>query len=170
MELIIELAVTLFLVINLAVLYIFIKSNIIIKKFISCPDDLKSNVKAQNVYKLYYQLLNKWLKKSIAGQKTAHYFKEQNVKNIAIYGQGELGMRLYEELSGSDIKVKFFITQNISKLSETSVPVVMVENLNEQERVDWIVVSPIYDFESIKNQIKHFGIANKIVSLEEVIN
>ena len=46
----------------------------------------------------YFAIVNKWLKNRNQHISVADYFKNNHYEKIAIYGMGEIGKRLYEEL------------------------------------------------------------------------
>ncbi len=118
-------------------------------------------------FRLYYDAMNQWLVLKNAGKGLEDYFANNGYKNIAIYGMGELGNRLYEELTGSDkVEVKYAIDKNSGYLYEGDLSIVSIEN--ELEMVDVIVVTAIFDFESIQETLSK-KIQYPIVSLEEVV-
>ncbi len=54
-----------------------------------------------------------WLTININGKSILEYFEKRNIKEIAIYGYGGLGKRLYQELKQQErVKVKYIIDQN----------------------------------------------------------
>ena len=46
----------------------------------------------------YFAIVNKWLKNRNQHISVADYFKTNHYEKLAIYGMGEIGKRLYEEL------------------------------------------------------------------------
>lgn len=122
-------------------------------------------------HKLYYELTNNWLKNKNQGKNVSTYFKNNKIDSIAIYGMGELGMRLYEEVLETDIKVKYFIDKNIKEISSIlDISVVGIEKIKSMEKVDAIIVTPIYHFTIIKNELINIQSHMEILSLEDVIN
>ena len=136
-----------------------ISSNLIINKRTE-----KNNSKVYK-FKSYYNLLNKWLLLLHDGKKIEIYLKNKGYKTIAIYGMGEIGNRLYEELKDSEIEVKYAIDKN---------PMVTYSGLNvknledELEEVDVVVVTAVFMFETISEEIKG-RLQCPIVSLEDII-
>ena len=51
----------------------------------------------------YFAIVNKWLKNRNQHISVADYFKNNHYEKIAIYGMGEIGKRLYEELCAEGI-------------------------------------------------------------------
>ena len=110
-------------------------------------------------------VLNQWLLLKNEGKSLADYFVNNSYKNIAVYGMGELGNRLIEELKSSDINVRYGIDKNVQSVY-SEIEVIDLES--KIENVDVIVVTAVFAFEEIENELsKRTDIP--IVSLEEVI-
>ncbi|KAB1438650.1 hypothetical protein [Candidatus Galacturonibacter soehngenii] len=116
-------------------------------------------------FRAYYELLNHWLSLRNKGLSVEKYFVHNGYQNIAIYGMGELGTRLYEELKEGKVCIKYGIDQN-GGIPNSDLD---IYNMNEElEEVDLIVVSAIFDYNTIEAELKKKGNFN-IVSLESVI-
>lgn len=128
-------------------------------------DDIKKR------YALYYDVLNQWLKSKNNNHKVEDYFKNNNYNSIAIYGMGEMGNRLFEDLKESDIKVTYFIDNNADSLYQGwgDLPVIGIDEISEQETVDAIIVTPIYAFDQIEEKLIDAGVTSDIISLEDII-
>lgn len=125
---------------------------------------LKEKEKKTNKFKKYYNILNQWLYNKNQGIEISEYFIKKGYNNIAIYGMGELGSRLYEELKGSLINITYAIDKvAYSKYSEIKI----VEASQDLDEVDVIVVTPIFDYESIKETLEE-KTDNTIISLEDI--
>lgn len=123
------------------------------------------NLIDQKVYKygLYEELDTLWngIPKTLLNE----YFFENNYKNIAIYGMGIFGNRLYSELKKTEVNVKYIIDQKVNVKNIDITKVGMEENFEE---VDAIVVTPLFDFENIKKEIVN-KVPYKVISLYEII-
>lgn len=130
----------------------------------------KSN-KSKERFKDYYTVINQWLQNKNEGKSLINYFKENSYHTIAIYGMGELGTRLYEELKGSDIRVEYFIDKNADEIyyGLDDISVVGLNDIDGQSKVDVIVVTPFYDFDSIEEELLEVNKDSDIVSLEDII-
>lgn len=118
-----------------------------------------------NKFKSYYNMLNQWLILKQQGKTLEQYFVDNGYKTIAIYGMGEMGNRLYDELKESSIQVAYAIDQETSKYIE-------IASRSPQEQldgVDVIVVTAVFAFEEIKNNISTKA-SCPIVSLEDIVN
>ena len=113
----------------------------------------------------YFAVSNKWLKNRNMGINIQDYFKQHNYESIAIYGMGELGKRLYEELKNQGKKVDFVL----DKAAKGIDPSLNVCKLDAKlPDVDVIVVTPIFDYTSIEEQLKQVSDA-KIISIKDVV-
>ena len=63
-----------------------------------------------------YNTLNQWLKLRQEGRSLVEYFEKNEYKTVAIYGMKELGERLYDELSGSNIEVLYAIDKRADRI------------------------------------------------------
>lgn len=123
--------------------------------------------KAEKVdkFKGYYNMLNQWLILKQEGKNLSEYFKINNYKTIAIYGMGEMGNRLYDELKNSDLVVKYAVDKNAaSTYSELDV----IEPEDEFDSVDVMIVTATFAFDEIEEEINS-KVDFPIVSLEDVV-
>lgn len=116
-------------------------------------------------YRTYYDMLNQWIILKTEGRSLEEYFKNNNYNKIAIYGMGEIGCRLYEELKETNIEVKYCIDKNLDGVY-SELDVFSLED--DLEEVDVIVVSPVYDFEEIEKTISE-TVGYSVISLEHII-
>ena len=118
-----------------------------------------------NKFKNYYNMLNEWLYLKQNGTSLDTYFKKNDYNSIAIYGMGEMGNRLYDELKQSDIEVKYVIDKNFTSVySELEV----LDPEEEFPEVDVVVVTATFAFDEIENSIEN-KVNCPIVSLEDVV-
>lgn len=97
------------------------------------------------------ELLDRWLWLKLQNKNIKTYFEKENYHSIAIYGIGEIGNRLFEELTRtSDIEIKYAIDSIDDKVH--SVLKVYSQN-DELPQVDVIVVTVDYIFEQIKEKL-----------------
>lgn len=116
-------------------------------------------------FKDYYNVLNQWMKIKNEASSLEEYFKKRGYSTIAIYGMGEIGCRLYEELENTSINVSYVIDKEAeSKYSSIRI----IDISNKLDDVDVIVVTPIFDFENIKIALEE-KTDIKVISFEDVI-
>lgn len=138
----------------------------------SCINRYKNNVIKKNKDKAcklenYYKLLLSWLDLKNNNVSIEEYFISNNYTNIAIYGMGELGKKLYEELKDSKkINIKYGIDEN----NQTMYSDLNIYSLysNKLPEVDVIIVTPIFEFFELEAMMQDI-VDYPIVSLEEVI-
>lgn len=116
-------------------------------------------------FKTYYNTLNRWLELKQKGISLDKWFQKNGYKNAAVYGMGELGNRLYEELKDTEIKVKYAIDQNAYGVS-LDIPIYQKED--ELPDVDVIVVSAVFAFSEISGELEK-KCTCPVVSLEDIV-
>ena len=116
---------------------------------------------------MYYDVLNRWIMIRNDGYSIKKYFTDNGYSTVAIYGMGELGMRLYDELIGSGILVKYVVDQNIVNIPDKKVAVVNKDETLED--VDVMIVTAVFAFNEIKQEIEN-KVKFPVVSLCEVID
>lgn len=116
-------------------------------------------------FKRYYNILNQWLFLKHENKSLENYFVKHSYKNIAIYGMGEMGIRLYDELKNTDIKVIYGIDRNAEFLHLN----LNIIDVNDKfEEVDAIIITPIFAYEKIVETLQD-RIKCPMISLEEVV-
>ena len=121
-------------------------------------------------YRGYYDVTKQWLKIKNEDKSTVEYFNDNDYSNIAIYGLGELGSRLYEELKNSNINVKYFVDKEADSMyfGEDDIELASIHDLDDNG-IDVIVITPVYAYEDIEKQLLDKGISCDIVSIEDVV-
>ncbi len=136
-------------------------------QFISWVMFLKTRI---NPFKLYYELLNRWVWVINQKKTLAEYFIKNSIKNIAIYGLGELGKRVYEELVKTDINIICFIDKKAEHIKlYQGKQVIWLDRKDILTGIEVIVVTPVYDFYDIKHNIEESLNNIQIISLKEVV-
>ena len=110
-----------------------------------------------------FLMMNQWVAVKQEGKNLADYFEKQGYKSIAVYGMSYAGERLLEELKGSDIQVQYGIDKNADNIY-MDVNIVTMED--ELKPVDAIVVTPIFFFDDIEEELSQ-KIDCPIISLED---
>lgn len=123
--------------------------------------------KSQKVdkFKSYYNMLNQWLILKQEGKSLEKYFLDNGYKTIAVYGMGEMGNRLYDELKGSSVEIKYAIDKNAaSTYSELEV----VDPEDDFTEVDAVIVSAIFAFDEVEELLQK-KVDCPVISLEDVV-
>lgn len=115
-------------------------------------------------FRITYQMMVHWMRIRQSGNNLSTYFDAHGYQEIAVYGMGDIGKILLQELKGSAVKIKYGIDRNKSRGSD--VVVVMPEEITE--KVDAVIVTPIADFDDICEVLSH-RISCPVVSLEDIV-
>ena len=116
-------------------------------------------------FKQYYNMLVQWLILKQAGKSLEQYFIDHNYKTIAIYGMGEMGSRLYDELKETSIVVNYGIDQEaLGEYSELEV----FSKEEDYLDVDAIIVTATFAFDVIEEELRS-KVHCPIISLENVV-
>ena len=133
------------------------ESNLDIKR-----DNSKELVKLKN----NFTGIEKWMLLRDYGLSIRWFFNENNYKKIAIYGMGIMANHLMMELMDDEIVIKYGIDR-AGKHLEDIIPIFSLEE--ELPSIDAIIVTILYDFETIKGTLSNL-INAPIISLQKVID
>lgn len=117
-------------------------------------------------FKAYYNMLNQWLQLKQEGKSLEEYFATNNIHTIAIYGMGEMGNRLYEELKNTNIEVRYAIDKNADS-TYSEINVIDLES-GDLDEVDAIVVTAIFAYDEIEEKINNV-VNYSVVNLEDIV-
>lgn len=109
---------------------------------------------------LFYWILTRWMDLKIKGHSTAKILGRLNCGSIAVYGYAELGQLLCRELAGTNICVAYVIDKRVKETGDEKLPVYVPRG--GLPDVDAIVVTAVYDFDEIKEELSHMGYQNVI--------
>ena len=110
-------------------------------------------------------VVKRWLQNKIDGKILSDYLGNIGFNEIYIYGFGDLGKLLNQELSDSDVKVKAFLDRRANQFDDMDIPVFSVESVSDRLPV---IITAIYEYEKIKNDLERQGF-EKILSLKSVV-
>lgn len=116
-------------------------------------------------FKRYFDLTNEWLRLKNQRRNLEEYFVKNGWSHIAIYGMGELGCRLTEELQDSCVTVEYAIDKKGGNMSSKTV----IKELKEElPPVDVIVVTPVFAYDEVEEALMD-RVDYPIVSMEDVV-
>lgn len=119
----------------------------------------------ENMHVSYFRLLEKWMVLKENQRTVQEYFRKQNKNRIVIYGMGIMAKHLLYDLEGSQIEVVCAIDRAaINKYGAFPI----VASLDHIPDADCIVVTPTYEFQSIKSELEK-KTKIPIISLREVV-
>lgn len=136
---------------------------ILMKKYINHIEGMSSR------YNIYYKMLNQWVKNKSQNKRISNFLREHDINTVAIYGIGEIGQRLYDELNQDQLNISYFIDAAGERKTAEGVDVISLKEIPLQEQVDAIIVTPVYDFESIYDNLLNKNVDTVILSLEGII-
>ncbi|ENK1242704.1 hypothetical protein AB2063_000826 [Clostridium botulinum] len=118
---------------------------------------------------LYYKVLYYWIKNNSNNKSISDYLLDNGVNSVAIYGAGNLGEILYDELKREKkILIKYIIDKSSSNSSFNNTPIFKPEEINSISKVDYIIITPIYAFGDIQANLKKLGIKN-VICIDDII-
>lgn len=132
-----------------------------------CNSKVNEETGQFNIYKHYYSLCVKWLKDK-KDNKILDFFKYYKYETIAIYGMGELGILLLDQLRKMNVDVRFGCDKNANMIYYDKINLKIYSPEECWPEADAIVVTPITYFDAIKADLDKKHNLN-IVSLKEVI-
>ena len=105
---------------------------------------------SQNADRDSFMTLKRWLENRNKNRTFIDFFHEYKYKNVAIYGAGDLGRLLYDEIKDSDIRVLYFVDRNAEGIGAVEgVPVITIRDIPFQEKVDVLVITPVGNYDEI---------------------
>lgn len=126
----------------------------------------KNKDKATQKYRTYYRMLLSWLDMLEDGKKLCNYLKRNGYNNVAIYGGRDSGWHVVKQLQKTEIIVKYVIDKIVFSGEIGSLSIFRPDD--ELPEVDAVIVTPVWDYCNIKEQISR-QINCPIISLEDVI-
>lgn len=113
------------------------------------------------------KLFEQWLFVKQDGKQLSDYFHKKAINTIAIYGMGNIGERLYDELNDQNVIVKYAVDQKGKRVC-SEIEVYSSSDIDMLEKVDAIVVTTVHCFEEVKKSISA-KTDMPVLSLEEIL-
>lgn len=115
-------------------------------------------------------MIKRWLENRNAGKTFEAYFKECGYGKIAIYGAGDLGNLLYEELKDTSVRIMCFVDRNAEGLQQIDgIPVVLPQDVEQYEEVDIMVVTPVGSYGAIYKMMMENYPQIPMISLKDAV-
>lgn len=127
--------------------------------------ELKKAKNLSDKHLMLFLLMNEWVKVKQQNKSIADSLIEQGYKRIGIYGMSYAGQRLYDELADTPIEIVCCMDQK-SGGTYRGHEIITVKDCPDE--IDVIIVTPIFFYNEIRQQLERSVIAG-IISLEEVI-
>ena len=126
-----------------------------------------NHIKDSWYYRMYH-LLIKW--NAVGNDRVVRWMQQNQYKNAAIYGMGDLGRKLNRDLKTTNICVKYAMDQYAGSMT-ADIPVVCLDLFADMPEVDVIIVTVTQSYKSIKKDLISNGCkAAKIVSLQQILD
>lgn len=132
-----------------------------------CGYILENQRKRANKFYTYFGFLDNWLTCKEQNYGFGDYIRKNNIQTVAIYGMGKIGKHLKYELEKAGIKIAYVIDEgeNIIYSKETRY------NLRDAlPLVDLVIVTPMEEFEEIRNKILDNNKMLHVISVDEIIS
>ena len=128
------------------------------EKIVALNTRVRRNTSIAEVY-------SKWLTIKQDGKSLVKYFEDNGYRSIAIYGMSRLGISLVKELEKSEIEIKYTIDRRAESIFGDKICVNPSQNL---EKVDAVVVTPIFDYAEIEELLSS-KLDCPIISIEDIV-
>lgn len=129
-------------------------------------EEINSSRKDRDRYKLKWEVMYRWRRLSDKGVKISEYFNRNRISKLVIYGCGEIGELLINELYNDEtIQIAHIIDKNKRGFNYKDIPIF---SMLQTEDIDAIVVTPVL----IKEQVeKYLNLQNaiKLITIDELI-
>lgn len=117
-----------------------------------------------------YLTVKRWMNNQRQGKNLGDYFSQYPYEKVAIYGAGDIGKLLYEEMRDSGCRVAYFIDKCAEgQAQEQGIKVILPDEIRQSESVDAIIISSLADYEEIARDISERGILLPLVFLRDAI-
>lgn len=118
-------------------------------------------------YQYNYQTVLRYLTVKCQNKQPSDFFEEHKMERIAIYGAGELGKCLIQDLIDSNIQIAYIVDAAFSSFPNgyLGIPVIGPNDIQEQQEVDVVVVTVLFELNKIIDLL-----VEKRVSLDKIIN
>lgn len=117
---------------------------------IKCQKDIEMQKEYTEKHLDMFLFMSKWLEINQKGFSIKKYFTDNGYKAVAIYGMSDIGKRICDELSGTDIKVMYAI----DKKQDIQYKGIHIYSLEDKlPEVDAIVVAAYWYFDEIAEKL-----------------
>ncbi|MCI8505907.1 MAG: hypothetical protein HFI67_06935 [Lachnospiraceae bacterium] len=126
----------------------------------------KNKDKTIQKYKTYYQMLVSWMDLLERGKYLSNYLEKYGYNRVAVYGGHDTGRHLVKQLQGTRVCVEYIIDRDGSLKNNNFLPIYHPDD--QLPKTDAIVVTPIWDYQNIKEKLSA-KISCPVISLQEII-
>ncbi|ETP70933.1 hypothetical protein UYO_3124 [Lachnospiraceae bacterium JC7] len=116
---------------------------------------------------IYKNIYNNWLSLRQSGITMRDYLYSKNISRVAVFGYGELGCHVINELKDTDIKI-ICIIESSYKYQYSSIPILTPDKIGDMNDVDIIIVASIIRSKEIIDMYQK-RTPYKMVPLENIL-
>lgn len=123
-------------------------------------------------YQYNYRTVQRYLSLKRQKKEIKDFFEKNKFKKIALYGNGELGKCMINDIMNSEIEISYIIDQAFESYPKgyEGVPVINIEDVKKQEEVDVIVITVLYELNNIIDLLTEQEIPlEKIINISDVV-
>lgn len=113
-----------------------------------------------------YMLMERWTNIKQEGKNLQTYFIKNKYNKIAIYGMGDVGLRLRKELKHSEVEVLYGIDRNAGNI-HSDIKIITIDD--DLSVVDAVVVTFMDGFDEVFDVLSK-KINCPIVAIEDILN
>lgn len=124
-----------------------------------------SNSNKNEKSKKYCQLFDNWLIINERGSRIEEFFHARGIKEVAVYGYGNIGKHLVTQLFGTDIIIKYIVDKRNGSAEYGIDRYCLSDKLPE---VEVVIITPICEYQKIKKEIAE-KVSCKVISIEDII-
>lgn len=118
-----------------------------------------------------FNITSRWLSLKLSQRELTEYFQRHHYKKIAIYGMGQIGKMLYQDLRNTSLEFAGFIDQNAGQthFATEEIPVCRVEEIDDLQ-TDCIVISLVHIKELVEANIRAVREDIAICPLDQILD
>lgn len=131
-----------------------------IKMILDISDSEKRNIATKNIYKMWVRYLQN-------GNSIARDLLEKGINRVYVYGAGEIAELLINELQ-AELIIDGIIVQDKLEDNKFGIPIYEIRE-NKIKKDDYVLITPVHDFDYICASLKKHINKNHILNLEELL-
>lgn len=113
-----------------------------------------------------YEVMREWVYSNQIGHPIYRFFLQNNYRRIVVYGGGEIGLLLCQEIHSQEQLVLQYVIDKKKRI--LPIPVAVFQHFQREIPCDIVVVTPVFDYPQIREVLTAQG-AENIVSVKDVI-